>query len=95
MLNRPPRDSADEHSQLGTALYELQVRPHVEAHHHGQIVAIDVDTGEFGVAETRLAAAQSLLLRAPDAQIWCVRIGSVAVHQFFLTPNPFPASEAP
>jgi hypothetical protein len=41
-----------------------------------------VDTGSYEVGENSLAAAQRLLARLPDAQIWCVRVGSPAVHRF-------------
>ena len=66
----------------GTELYERQVRPQVEAGNEGRIVAIDVDTGAFEVAENTLQACERLLARQPDAQIWCVRIGHLAVHRF-------------
>ncbi len=81
MTNPQPRYSKEEHARRGTARYE-QVRPQVEAGNHGTIVALDVDTGAFEVAENTLTASQRLLARHPDAQIWCVRIGYPAVHRF-------------
>jgi hypothetical protein len=80
MAPRQPRYRAEEHARLGCETYERLVRPKVEAGNLGRIVAIDVDTGDFEVAETSLAASQRLLTRRPDAQIWCVRIGYPAVH---------------
>ncbi len=82
MTKPQPRYSKEEHARRGTALYELQVRPQVEAGNHGRIVALDVDTGAFEVAHDTLTASQRLLARHPDAQIWCVRIGHPAVHRF-------------
>ena len=82
MTGRQPRYSKEEHALRGTSLYEQQVRPQVEAGNHGRIVALDVDTGAFEVAEDSLTASQRLLARCPDAQIWCVRIGHPAVHRF-------------
>jgi hypothetical protein len=70
----------EEHARRGTEMYEQQVRPRVEADNYGKIVAIDIDTGDYEIAETGLAASQRLLARHPDAQIWCVRIGHRAVH---------------
>jgi hypothetical protein len=82
-MPRPqPRYSKEEHARRGTALYEQQVRPQVEAGNRGRIVAIDVDTGAFELANDTLTASQRLLARCPDAQIWCVRIGYPAVHHF-------------
>ena len=82
MTKRQPRYTKEEHARRGTALYEQQVRSQVEAGNHGKVVAIDVDTGAFEVAEHTLTASQRLLTRLPDAQIWCVRIGYPAVHRF-------------
>lgn len=79
---RQPRYSPEEHARRGTEIYERQVRPLVEADHHGQIVAIDVDTGAFEVGEDTLTASHKLLAKFPDAQIWCVRVGYPAVHRF-------------
>jgi hypothetical protein len=56
----------------------------VEAGNQGKIVAIDVETGAFEVAEDTLTASERLLTRYPDAQIWCVRIGHRGVHRFGL-----------
>src|SRR5712691_8484312 len=91
---RQPRYSKEEHARRGAELYEKQVRPQVEAGNHGKIVAIDVDSGDFELADELLTAANRLLSRRPDAQIWFVRIGHRAVHRFGLykprqlTPSP-------
>ncbi|MBA2450994.1 MAG: hypothetical protein H0V51_23520 [Chloroflexi bacterium] len=84
MTIRQPRYSKEEHARRGTDIYEQDVRPRVEveAGNQGRIVAIDVDTGAFEVAEDTLTAANRLLAQRPDAQIWCVRIGHRAVHRF-------------
>ena len=82
MHMRQPRYSKEEHARRGDDVYERLVRPHVEAGHLGKIVAIDVDTGAFEVAEDTLTASQRLLARYPDAQIWCIRIGHRGVHRF-------------
>ena len=79
---RQPRLSKVEHAQRGTALYEEKIRPQVEAGNFGKVVAIDVETGQFEVADETLPAAERLLLRCPDAQIWFVRIGHRGVHRF-------------
>jgi hypothetical protein len=82
MTTRRPRYSKAEHARRGTDIYEQDVRPRVEPGNRGKIVAIDVDTGAFEVAEDTLTAANRLLARYPDAQIWSVRIGHRAVHRF-------------
>ena len=87
MTIRQPRFSKEEHARLGTALYEQRVRFQVEDGNEGKVVAIDVETGAFEVAEDTLTAAKRLLVRIPDAQIWCVRIGPRGVHRFGLRPR--------
>ena len=82
MTERKPHYSKEEHARRGSIIYEQQVRPQIEAGHEGKIVAIDVDTGSFELAEDTLTASQRLLTRYPDAQIWCVRVGHRAVHRF-------------
>ena len=82
MTVRQPRYSKEEHARRGTAIYEQQVRPQVEAAYPDKVVAIDVDTGAFEVADDTLTACQRLLARCADAQIWCVRVGQPAVHHF-------------
>jgi hypothetical protein len=82
MTARQPRYSKEEHAKRGTEVYEQNVRPLVETGNEGKVVAIDVDSGDFDTAEGTLAASQRLLVRRPDAQIWCVRIGHRAVHRF-------------
>lgn len=82
MTTPQPRYSMDEHARRGDALYEQQVRPQVEDTSRGRVVALDVDTGSFEVADDTLTASRQLLARHPDAQIWCVRVGHPAVHRF-------------
>lgn len=91
MSVRQPRYSKEETARKGRKIYEQSVRPLVEAGNRGKIVAIDVDTGAFEVAENTLAAADPLIARNPDAQIWIVRIGYRGVHRF----GPRPAPRAP
>jgi hypothetical protein len=81
MQRRQPRYSIEEHARRGDNLYHQHIHPHVEAGKHGKIVAIDVDTGAFEVAEEPLTASQRLLTCSPDAQIWCIRIGHRGVHR--------------
>jgi hypothetical protein len=82
MAVRQPRYSKEESARRGDEIYERQIRPQVEAGNHGKVVAIDIDTGAFEVAEDTLVASDRLLARYPDAQIWFVRIGHRGLHRF-------------
>ena len=54
MKVRQPRYSKEEFARQ--AIYEQQVRAQVEEGNSGKIVAIDIETGEFEVADDPLAA---------------------------------------
>ncbi len=82
MTARQPRYRKEEFARRGNEIYERQVRPRVEADNEGRIVAIDLETGAFEVADDTLAASERLLARCPDAQTWFVRIGHRGVHRF-------------
>ena len=82
MAVRQPRYSKEEYARRGNEIYERQVRPQVEEGNEGRIVALDIETGAFEVAEDTLTASDRLLARYPNAQPWFVRIGHRAVHRF-------------
>ena len=72
---RPTRPR-EEVARLGDEIYERDIRQQVEADHHGEIVAIDVDSGSWAVSDELLAAAKHLRAQCPDAaDVWLVRVG--------------------
>jgi hypothetical protein len=82
MAIRQPRYSKEEFARRGDEIYESQVRQQVEEGNHGKIVAIDIETGAFKLADDTMIATRRLYERLPDAQPWVVRIGYRAVHRF-------------
>ena len=82
MAVRQPRYSKEEFAQRGNELYESQVRSEVEEGNLGKIVAIDIETGAFAVADTPISATDQLYDRYPDAQPWVIRIGHQSVYRF-------------
>jgi hypothetical protein len=82
MTVRQPRYSKEEFARRGDEIYETQVRSQVEEGNHGKIVALDIETGDFEVDKSEIAACSRLETRHPDAQIWIVRIGSRHVRRF-------------
>jgi len=82
MTVRQPRYGKEEFAQRGNELYEAQVRPQVEGGNHGKVVAINIETGSFEVADTPIAAVDRLYEREPNAQPWAIRIGHRAVFRF-------------
>jgi hypothetical protein len=82
MVVRQPRYSKEEFAQRGDLIYQTQIRPQIEANNRGKIVAIDLETGDFEVDASEIAACNKLESRHPDAQIWIVRVGSRHVRRF-------------
>ncbi|HZG40003.1 MAG TPA: hypothetical protein VEZ50_15105 [Nodosilinea sp.] len=82
MAVRQRRYSKKELARRGQALYESGIRQQVEAGNDGKIVAIDIETGVFEVADRVLPATQRLFEQHPEAQPWVIRIGHRAVYHF-------------
>ena len=77
------RRPTEETARLGKEIYERDIRPQVEADHHGDIVAIDVDSGKWVVATSEIAAVDSLRVMPPNAvNVLCERVGYRALRSF-------------
>ena len=80
---RLPTRPREETHHLGDEIYERDIRARVEADHHGEVVAIDVNSGSWAIAENARVAAQRLRAQRPDANdVWLVRIGYRALRSF-------------
>jgi hypothetical protein len=82
MATQQQRYSGDELAERGTRFYETKIRKLVEEDNIDRYLAIDVETGEFAVADQRHDAVIKLRERNPDAQIWGLRIGHIAAAKF-------------
>lgn len=84
-MSAPGTGMPEDVARRGDAIYE-RLRGRLEAENHGKFVAIDVDSGDYAVGETALAAASELRTRRPNAENWLVRIGSRTLHRIGRTP---------
>jgi hypothetical protein len=82
MASTQRRYDKAELARRGDAIYERRVRAEVTSQDDGKFVAIDVDSGDFDIDVEELAACDRLRSRAPDAQVWLMRIGTPYVHRF-------------
>ena len=82
MVKRQFRYSNDEAARRGTELYETKIRPLVEEGNVGRFLAIDIETGDYAVADRRYDACKVLIDKNPDVQIWTLRVGHVAAEKF-------------
>jgi len=77
-----PRYSKEEFARRGNEIYESSIRQQVEQGNQGRLVAIDIETGAFELADTSMMAVDRLYEREPDAQPWVIRIGHKSVFRF-------------
>ena len=78
-----PRRPREETARLGDEIYERDIRPQVEADHHGSIVSIDVGSGNWAIGDNILQAVDRLRAQCPDAiDVWSLRVGYRGVHKF-------------
>ena len=75
-MSGPPHDKA-EIARRGKAHYERHVREEAEAEgaNEGRFLAIDVDSGDYEVADDALRAGAGLRRRRPDAVVYLMRVG--------------------
>ena len=78
----PTHRTVEETASLGDEIYERDIRPHVEPEHVGEVIAIDVDSGDYALADSASAAAKRLRERRPDAQVWLMRVGYETLRSF-------------
>ncbi|MFM8293547.1 MAG: hypothetical protein ACKN9E_03250 [Microcystaceae cyanobacterium] len=82
MTIRQRRYPKEEIARRGQQLYESGIRQQVEVGNEGKIVAIDIETGAFEVADNIVPATNRLFEQYPSAQPWVIRIGHRAVDHF-------------
>ena len=77
---RRPRE---ETARLGREIYERDIRAQVEADHHGEIVAIDVASGDWAIAESVIDARERLRVLRPQAvDVLFERVGYQTLYSF-------------
>ena len=80
---RQPTRSKEEMARLGDAIYQRDIRRQVEAEHHGRIVAIDVDSGRWAMADGLLEAVDLLHAQWPEAiNVFSLRVGHRTLGKF-------------
>lgn len=73
----------EEIARLGKEIYERNIRPIVEADHHGEVVSIDVDNGSWAIGEDVLEAVDRLRTDRNGAiNVWSERVGYRALVSF-------------
>ena len=71
----------DDIATVGMAMYE-DMRAEMEANEWGRMVVIDVNSGDYEVADDDLTATMRLFERRPDAVTWGELVGYPAPYYF-------------
>lgn len=70
------KELGEDIARRGEAWYENHLRAAVETPENiGKMVTIDVDTGEYAIADRGIEASDRLRAKRPDALLYGIRIG--------------------
>ena len=72
--------SKEELARLAHEIYEREIRDKVEPGQAGRFLALDVESGDYEVADDDLAASDGLFRRRPDAVAFMLRVGYSASY---------------
>lgn len=79
----PRRRPREETARLGREIYERNIRGQVEAGHQGEIVAIDVESGDWAITDSVINARERLRLLHPHAvDVLFERVGHQTLYSF-------------
>ena len=67
--------SRDEVCDRGAAIYAAQIKARVEPQENGKFIVIDIESGDYEIAEDMLDAEDRLLARRPEAVGFGGRVG--------------------
>ena len=72
--------TAEEIGSRGEEIYRTQIREKVDPKHKGMFLVLDIETGDYEIADEDLEATKRLLAKNPKAMTYGVRIGYPASH---------------
>jgi hypothetical protein len=78
----------DDVSRRGWRLYQERIQSEVEPEHNGRFLVVDVDSGDYVLADDELSAFDRAREQLPDGAFYLVRVGRRAAHRIGrLTPG--------
>ena len=80
MTKTKTQSKDDRFAVRARAIYMRRIKPRLVNEKEGRVVALDVKSADYQVADTAIAAAEALLARRPKAQVWLERIGYPALY---------------
>jgi hypothetical protein len=71
--------SIDEACRLGEEIYERDIRAKVEKDHFGEVLVLDIESGDYEIDENHLDALTRLKARRPESVCYALRVGYPAL----------------
>ncbi len=69
------RYASQEIVRRGQALYNRQIRAKVEGSHKGEFLVLDIESGEYEIDASEVAALRRAKAKHPDAALYILKIG--------------------
>ena len=66
---------------IGRAIYNEKIRDTLGPQDKGKVVVIDVNSGDYEIADKDITATKRLRERRPDAYTWAERVGYPTVYR--------------
>ena len=67
---------------MGEEIYASRLRGQLEKEYKGQVVIIDIESGEYEIGPDSLAANTRALAKSPGAALYGIRVGNDVVERF-------------
>ena len=73
--------SSADVTERGQALYERDILPTLDPSARGKFLVLDVESGDYEIDSSELAALKRVRARRPNARVYLLRVGSPAAYR--------------
>ena len=75
-----PAEDLKEIARRGQEYYDQHLRAKLEPEHTGKFLVLDVETGDYEMDESEVAASERARAKHPDSLFYILRVGYRAAH---------------
>jgi hypothetical protein len=75
------RYTAQKVARRGREIYEREIRREVEPEHDGRFLAVNVESGDYALADDELGAIARAREQNSEGDLFLIRVGSRAAHR--------------
>ena len=73
--------SSAEVTERGQALFERDILPTLDPSANGKFLVLDVESGDYEIDSSELAALRRVRARRPEARVYLLRVGFPAAYR--------------